>query len=163
MEFWLDHLKHPIDFSILKEKENIETEFLNKFGIIQKITYKNNIIGYFVACKLDKNTLKDIKQSLDTNIIFGTFIPKDSKYSASHIKFFAKKAIYSIGIRTIKKIVKNVKIDDYTSFYAKINAEMSNLFFITQDNDYINNIVERSRAFDERLARYYKNEKMLII
>ena len=49
MEFWLDNLKHPIDFSILKEKENIETEFLNKFGIIQKITYKNNIIGYFVA------------------------------------------------------------------------------------------------------------------
>lgn len=163
MEFWLDHLKHPIDFSILKEKENIEADFLSKFGIIQKITYENKVIGYFVACKLDKESLKDIKESLNTDIVFGTFIPQDSKYSITHVKYFAKKVAYTIGLRTIKKIVKNAKITDYVSFYAKINAEMSNLFFITQDNDYINNIVERAKAFDNRLARYYKNEKMLII
>lgn len=164
MEFWHDSLNHPIDFSLLKNKKDIESAFSEKAGIIQKIVYDNAVIGYFVACKLDRNSLMKIKENIDTNLVFATFIPQDKKYSHEHIKLYAKNMIYNTGLRYIKKLVKqNTNNNDYISFESKINNNLSNLFFITQDNNYINNIVKHSKAFDDRLTRYYKNEKILVI
>jgi len=164
MEFWRNEITHPIGYSLFKNQNKINDDFNSHKGIIQKVVVNGNVLGYFVACKIDQEVLNEIKNTFNMNLIVSTFIPKDIYYTHSHIKLYAKSSIYNIGVRTIKRLVKNnINFINYSSFFEKINNDLSQLFFINQDNDYINNIVNQAKAFDERLARYYKNEKVLVI
>lgn len=164
MEFWRNEITHPIGYSLFKKQNLINMDFDSHKGIIQKVVINNNVLGYFIACKIEKDNLIKIKNSFNTNLIIATFIPKDRYYTHTHIKLYAKSMIYNLGLRTIKKLVKNnINFVNFSSCFEKINDDLSRLFFINQDNDYINNIVNQAKEFDNRLARYYKNEKVLII
>lgn len=163
--FWPEKclINHPLNFNLYKKSDLIEYDFINDFGIIQKVTHDNTVIGYFVACRIDKEVLMEIDPKIDLNLVVATFVPKDDRYPHNLIKLHAKSSIYNSGLHLIKKIARfAINCDDCTSFYAKFSHDLLNTILCCSENDYINNIMNQAKAFDNRLARYYKNEKVLV-
>lgn len=165
LAFWPEKsvIDHPLNYNLYKKKDLIEHDFIRDYGILQKVVYNNAVIGYFVACRIDKEVLMEINPIIDVNLVVGTFVPKDDRYPHELIKLHAKSFIYNSGIHLIKKIAGfEINYNDCTSFYAKFSHDLFNTILIRLDNDYINNIMNQAKAFDNRLARYYKNEKVLV-
>ena len=165
LAFWPEKsvIDHPLNYNLYKKKDLLEHDFIRDYGILQKVVYNNAVIGYFVACRIDKEVLMEINPIIDVNLVVGTFVPKDDRYPHELIKLHAKSFIYNSGIHLIKKIAGfEINYNDCTSFYAKFSHDLFNTILIRLDNDYINNIMNQAKAFDNRLARYYKNEKVLV-
>ena len=162
MQYSVNSLFHPIDFGILKHKDQIESDFLKHYGIIQKLVYKNTIIGFFVACKINKEDIQKFKENFSSNIIVGTYIPRDFWYINKLVNLYAKNSIYNSGLRRIKHLLKAEKEIKFNSFNSIIIENLSNNILSNQKTNYINIIRDRAKAFDNRLARYYKNEKFFI-
>lgn len=162
MQFLANSLFHPIDFSLLKNKNTIESEFLKHNGIIQKFVYQKNIVGFFVACKIKKEEIQKFEKNFSTDIIVATYIPRDFWYTSKHVNLYAKKSIYISGLRKIKYLLKAEKTINFNSFNSIIIENLSKNVLSEQKQNYINIINDRAKAFDKRLAKYYKSEKFFI-
>lgn len=161
---------NEFDFNVLKEKENIESNFLNNKGIIQKLVINNNIIGYFVAIKINCNNLIEKYGNINNtnNFVFTYFQPSKNKISKQLIRAYSKRYAYIKGQRILNKIysnnmnINNLKNNTFKTFFEKYfnNFEKDILKYVNCDY-IINNVVNQSEEFDERLKRYYKNEVVL--
>jgi hypothetical protein len=62
LAFWPEKavIDHPLNYNLYKKKDMIERDFICDYGILQKVVYDNTVIGYFVACRIDKEVLMEI-------------------------------------------------------------------------------------------------------